>query len=99
MLHNQPAIAGAQSPSGQDVLLILETIELHTNRSCCTKPADKDEGEEHQDNRRNLVSQIPVEQNEDDRGRNFGENLANTFHHQINFAAIIALDGTINGTE
>lgn len=98
MLPDDAAVLCAQRPRGEDVLLILIPIELHSRpRRHTDPPCDEEGDEQHQYLTR--PAHMQFEQGNDDHRRHGSEDIGNAFHHEVDLTAVIAFDGAVHGAE
>ena len=99
MLEHQPPVAGAQGAGGQDVLLPLEAVELHAHPGRHANPPRGHKGEKQGWHHAHLVGQVQLEQRCHHNEGHAVDYVGNTLHHQVHGAAVIALDGAVDGAD
>ena len=99
MLEHQPPVAGAQGAGGQDVLLPLETVELHAHPGRHANPPRGHKGEEQGWHHAHLIGQVQLEQRCHHNEGHAVDYVGNALHHQVHRAAVVALDGAVDSTD
>ena len=97
--EDQTLVAGAKSPGGQDVLLVLETVELGTHAVSDTDPAGEHEGKQKADQGTDLICQMHLEQGHHHQEGNGGQHVGDTLQNQVHRAAVVAFNGAVNDTD
>ena len=99
MLEHDAPVIGTKRSGGQDIFLVLESVELHSHSRCHAYPSRQYEGIDKCRDRSYLTGKMQVEQNGDDHERYSGKNVGKTFHYHVNGTAIVTFNGTVYGTD